>query len=182
MTSTPRQTLRWVAAGLCLLLIPTLLVAQTKPSVPAATRDAGSDISGMYSFLQEGEFVQVTVENYPPAGSKTGSSVSGFISRLGDLESDKGAFLDQFFSKGSLVADRLTFTTKPVHGIWFEFTGKVERGTAKSKGAEGYYVVRGTLKRYSVDTEKKTSSQSREVVFKSFPDLDTEDAAKPTRQ
>jgi hypothetical protein len=141
------------------------------------------DISGMYTFLQDGEFVQINVEALPTAAptaekaaSKVGGRpVTGFVSRFGDLDSDKGAFLDHFFTKGSLDGNELSFTTKVVHGVSFEFKGKVERGTAKAPAEEGYYLLKGTLKRNSVDANsKKTSSQSREVVLKSFPDLDTQ--------
>ena len=46
-----------------------------------AENNPGAQYSGMYSFLKEGEFVQVTVEEAGP--------VTGFVSRYGDLESDK---------------------------------------------------------------------------------------------
>ncbi len=160
---------------LAFVLLAMLAVAQTKTSVPAPVPAPNRDITGMYTFIQEGEFVQVTVETYPPAGTKVGAVVTGFISRLGDLESDKGAYLDQFFIKGSLIGEKLTFTTKTIHGVWFEFTGRVERGPGKAKAEEGYYIIRGTLTRNSIDVNKKTSSQSREVTFKSFPDLDTDE-------
>ena len=185
-----RRRPKWAAASLCALLLTSLLAAQTqKPAAtttPSATRaDSEHDISGMYTFLREGEFVQVNVEDGVKADDRGATAadkgtlakvnrVTGFVSRFGDLESDKGAFLDHFFSKGALNANELSFTTKTIHGVWFEFKGKVERGAAKSRAEEGYYVIRGTLKRISVDANnKKTSAQSREVVFKSFPDLDT---------
>jgi len=95
----------------------------------------------MYSFLRDGEFVQVTVENQ--------GHVTGFVSRYGDLESDRGAFLDQFFKQGKLEGNRLTFTTETVHGIWFEFRGTVERGEGKKAGDEAYYLLKGTLTEYS---------------------------------
>ncbi|HUQ50288.1 MAG TPA: hypothetical protein VM056_06200, partial [Terriglobales bacterium] len=171
---------------------------------------------GMYTFLQEGEFVQITVAREedslvaarqygtsptpkeatatdrstgktiqmtydPPALEKTAGSihkprvVTGFISRFGDLESDKGAFLDHFFTKGSLYGDEISFTTKQIHGVWYAFKGKVERGMeVKAPAEEGYYVIRGRLQRLSTDTNKKTSAQEREVVLKSFPDLDAD--------
>ena len=34
---------------------------------------------------------------------------------------------------------------------------------------EAYYVLKGTLIQYSTDANKKTSSRSREVEFKRFP-------------
>ena len=144
------------------------MLAQEKPNAASQqqqTTAAADDVSGMYSFLREGEFVQVTVEN--------DGAVTGFVSRFGDTESDKDSFLDQFFSKAELKADHLTFTTKPIHGTWFEFDGKVERGPGKTPHEEGYRVLRGTLTQSKEDAEKKVTSKSRQVELKSFPqDLD----------
>ncbi len=114
----------------------------------------------MYTFLREGEFVQVTVDE---------GVVSGFVSRYGDSDTDKGSFLDQFFSKASLVDNKLTFTTKAVHDVWFEFVGTVERGSAKSQTDEGYRVLRGKLTQFTTDINKKSSAKTRDVVLKSFP-------------
>jgi hypothetical protein len=135
-----------------------LAMAQTKPAPPPFSAD---ELSGMYSFLREGEFVQINLE--------ADGRVTGFISRYGDLESDRGVFLDQFFTKGSIDGPRLTFETRPVHGVWFEFKGTVDRGPAKSQSEDAYYVLKGTLIQYISDENKKTSARSREVTFKSFP-------------
>jgi hypothetical protein len=137
-----------------------LLTSQTAPPSQTPTKPA-DDYSGMYSFLQDGEFVQVTVEDQ--------GRVTGFVSRYGDLESDRGEFLDQFFKQGKLDGSKLTFTTETVHGVWYEFKGAVERGAGKNPGDEAYYVLKGTLTQYSTDANKKTSSRLREVAFKSFP-------------
>src|SRR5256712_12451680 len=137
-----------------------LLTSQTAPPSQTPPKPA-EDYSGMYSFLQDGEFVQVTVEDQ--------GRVTGFVSRYGDLESDRGAFLDQFFKQGKLDGKKLSFTTETVHGAWYEFKGTVERGEGKNVGDEAYYVLNGTLTEYSTDANKKTSSKSREVAFKSFP-------------
>jgi len=116
----------------------------------------------MYTFLREGEFVQVTVEEE--------GKVSGFISRFGDSDTDKNEFLDQFFESGKLDSSHLTFTTKNVHGTWFTFDGTVGRGAGKKPEEEGYYMIRGTLVRFRSDADKKNTSQdSRRVEFKSFP-------------
>ena len=123
----------------------------------------------MYSFLREGEFVQITIE----AGKLT-----GFVSRYGDRESDKDAFLDQFFAKGAIDGKKISFTTKPVHGSWFEFAGVVSRGDAKTPDKEGYWIMRGTLKQYDEDESKHVSAKSREVTFKSFPQ-DTDQDQQP---
>lgn len=135
------------------------------PSPDLQNQVAGplDQISGMYSFLREGEFVQITVDN---------GKLSGFVSRFGDHESDQGVFLDQFFTKTALKGDALSFTTKAVHGAWFEFTGHIRRGEVPSKQREGYWVMTGTLKQLSEDETGQVSEKSREVTFKSFPDLD----------
>lgn len=138
-------------------------IAQEKPAVPGSSGASrpGAEYSGMYSFLKEGEFVQVSVED---AGR-----VTGFVSRYGDLESDKGAFLDQFFKTGKLEGKIVTFTTDVVHGTAYEFKGTIDRGEGKKPGDEAYYVIKGTLTERVTDVNRKSSSKSREVTFKAFP-------------
>ncbi len=135
------------------------------PGAPAAAPQpaakTGQAYAGMYTFLKEGEFVQVTVED---AGHLT-----GFVSRFGDGESDKGAFLDQFFKSGKLEENRLSFTTDIVHGVAFDFKGTVERGEGKNPGDEAYFVLKGTLTENVTDVNKKVTSHPREVEFKMFP-------------
>ncbi len=163
--------------ALCsLVFLTALALAAQQPAgdkkPPAAKPDAAKpesgkpdanplgDISGTYSFLREGEFLQIDVEE---------DRITGFVSRFGDLESDDGAFLDHFFEKGSLTGKQLTFKTRKIHGVWFEFAGTVERGEAKSRAEDGYYVVKGKLTQYSTDAAGKSSGSFREVVFKSLP-------------
>ncbi len=104
----------------------------------------------MYSFLREGEFVQLTVED---------GKVSGFISRFGDTDSDKGQFIDQFFDKATLAGDRLSFNTKTVHGVWYEFTGVITITPGKKLGQEDYRVIKGTLS--AAHNRCRQSRQSR---------------------
>lgn len=126
-----------------------------------AQATSGADFSGMYSFLRDGEFVQVTVEDK--------GRVTGYVSRYGESESDRGVFLDHFFKSGKLDGNRLVFTTETVHGVSFEFRGTFERGEGKNRGDEAYYVLKGTLIENIIDEAKKTSSRSREVTLQSFP-------------
>jgi hypothetical protein len=143
-----------------LLLSCALVLGQNSSQTPPAAKPS-DDYSGMYSFLKEGEFVQITVEDQ--------GRVTGFISRYGELDSDRGVFLDQFFKQGKLDGNKLTFSTLTVHGTWYEFKGTIDRGEGKSVGDEAYYVLKGTLTQYSTDANQKTSSKSREVTFKVFP-------------
>lgn len=155
-----------------LLLFVVLAVAAGYPQ-----RDSGkapdtpapaSDISGMYTFLEEGEFVQITIEEQ--------DKVTGFISRYGELPTDKGAFLDQFIKKGTLAGNALSFVTEALHGVGYEFKGTVTRGPGKAPGDESYYILKGTLTQTRTDAQQHTSTRSREVEFRSFP----QDALPPT--
>lgn len=128
---------------------------------PEKDAKGGQAYSGMYAFLKEGEFLQLTVED--------DGSVIGFVSRFGDGESDKGAFLDQFFKSGKLDGNKLSFTTEVVHGVWFGFKGTIERGEGKNPGDEAYFVIKGTLTENSSDVNKKVTPHSQDVAFKMFP-------------
>ena len=183
MTYTPR-VLRGLAAAI-FLAIATAGAAQepAKPASPPASASADT-YSGMYNFLQDGEFVQLDFgEN---------GKLEGFVSSYGTLDSDKGAFLDRFLKSGSWKESDLTFVTGAVHGSWFEFKGQVTRGEGKTRVDEAYYVLKGTLTEYTTnevkelcggrvecawrkldDKDRKVYARSREVSLKSFPqDLD----------
>jgi hypothetical protein len=129
------------------------------PSPKAAS--AAQQYSGMYSFLKEGEFVQLTVED--------NGHVTGFVSRFGNGETDKGAFLDQFFKTATLDGNKLNFSTEVVHAVWFDFEGTVSRGEGKNPQDEAYFVIKGRLKENSTDVNKKVTSHSQDVVLKKFP-------------
>jgi hypothetical protein len=139
------------------------MTLRAQDAAPASDKDAksGRAYSGMYTFLKEGEFVQVTVEDE--------GRVTGFISRYGDGDSDKGAFLNQFFKTGKLDGNKLNFTTDVVHGVSFDFKGTVERGEGKAPSDESYFVLRGILTESSSDANKKVTSHTRDVAFKLFP-------------
>jgi hypothetical protein len=183
----PIRTIRFCApqlAGLVFIALTlTLAGAQANPNLQDRNRQKkagrnpvpgpatpGADYSGMYSFLRDGEFVQITVEDH--------GRVTGFVSRYGDAESDRGDFLDHFFKSGKLDGNQLTFITDTVHGVSYEFHGTIERGEGKSPGTEAYYVLKGTLAENSIDESKKVSSHSREVALKSFP----QDMAPPAAE
>jgi hypothetical protein len=78
-----------VVAAVLSAALPSVLSGQepkatpspSKPPVASQAQD-GRQYSGMYSFLSEGEFVQITVEDQ--------GKVAGFVSRYGDGPSDKG--------------------------------------------------------------------------------------------
>jgi len=150
------RTLALLICSLTLVIGAVGQKARTAPDAPAI------DYSGMYTFLTEGEFVQLNVE-------EDGTKISGYVSRYGSHDSDKGQFLDHFFKTASLKDGRIQWTTEQLHGVWFEFKGTIGRGSGKNQDSEGYYVMRGTLVEHSTDVSGKDAARQREVVFKSFP-------------
>jgi hypothetical protein len=134
---------------------------ETRPAAPTTHpgENDSKQYSGMYSFLKEGEFVQVTVED--------DGRVSGLISRYSN--SDQKTFVDQFFKSGKIDGDKLSFVTQVAQGVSFEFKGSVGRGDGKNPEDEGFYVLKGTLTSNVTDANKKVTSHSQDVEFKSFP-------------
>ena len=143
------------------------------PAPAASAKDSsdGKQYSGTYTFLKEGEYVQLTVED---AGQ-----VTGFISRYDEGGSEKGTFVDQFFKSGKLDDNKLSFTTKPANDVWFEFNGTAQRGEGQNPGEEAYYVLKGTLTQNTTGPDKKVTSRHQDVTFKMFPqEADSAPAAK----
>ncbi|HWZ44274.1 MAG TPA: hypothetical protein VNW97_12420 [Candidatus Saccharimonadales bacterium] len=124
---------------------------------PAGLSAAAEDISGAYSFLHEGESLQLILD---------AASVSGYVVRKGDLDSDRGVVLSQFFRQAAVEGHEVSFTTKTIHGVWFEFKGRFERGAGKAKTADGYYLLKGELKEFTTDQEGKSTARTRGVEFK----------------
>ena len=160
-----------LAALLTSLVTLTLALARQSATASPAQQTAkpaspADDPSGMYSFLREGEFVQLTLDD---------GKLSGFISRFGDADSDKGQFIDQFFDKATLAGDRLSFKTKTVHAVWYEFTGVINITPGKQPGQEDYRVLKGTLTQHTTDASSHDKAIQRQVEFKAFP----QDLSKP---
>jgi hypothetical protein len=155
---------------LVISLVAFAVAIQQPPSsaAPGIAKAKGpvDDPSGMYSFLRDGEFVQLTLDD---------GKLSGYISRFGESESDKGTFIDQFFDKASLDGDHLSFTTKTVHGTWYGFNGVITRTPGKQPAQEGYRVIKGNLVQHMTEADNADKPRQREVEFKSFP----QDLSKP---
>jgi hypothetical protein len=155
----PIHRMKWRGLLVMSLLSLSWMQLCAQKQAAGGISKASPDYSGMYSFLREGEFVQISVE----AGR-----VTGFVSRYADTENDEGEFLEHFFKQAKLEGSQLTFTTEAVHGLSYEFHGEFERGEGKNPGDESYYVLNGTLTENIVNGDKK-SSQASDVNLKRFP-------------
>lgn len=146
-----------------LLLLTVVAPAQTGSAKRSAARSLSAsvgDFSGTYTFLREDEDLQINVRD---------GKLDGYLTRYGETEGDKSVQLQHLIEKSSLTGDEISFTTTKIHGVWFEFKGRVRRGEGKTAGNEGYYVLEGTVTRYETGADKKTTAKSREVQFRSLP-------------
>ena len=154
------------ACALAALLAACSFAQSAAPQKPAAAED----YSGTYTFLQEGEFLQINLEE--------GNRLTGFISRYSD--SDKARFVDHFFEKAQARDHELSFSTRKVHGVWFEFKGAVSRGPGKTRDAEAYYVIKGNLTQYTSGANQAVTAKEHEVTFSSFPQDEEDNPAGKT--
>jgi hypothetical protein len=146
--------------GVAVLLV-SMIAASAEKNAKGQNPVASPDVSGTYSFLREGELVELNLQE---------GEIIGDVQRFGSTDVDRGVLLTHFFDKATLAKNRLEFTTKTVHGVYYQFTGNIERGEGKTRSDEDYYRMVGTLTEYSSDAGKKVSARKREVTFKSAPD------------
>lgn len=146
--------------GAWLLLLTAGLAQEPAEAQPEAQPQFGEAISGMYSFLHEGEFVQIEVN---------GENVTGVVSRYKDEDKYKSEFVDQFLDQGKLDGARLSFRTKPAGGMVYEFSGTVERGPGKTPADEGYWNLRGTLIERITAGDGSVTEKRHALTLRSFP-------------
>ena len=145
-----------------LLALAALAAADSRPKKSQAADSVPlQEVSGIYSFLREGELLELNIQE---------GRIIGDIQRFGSGPSDGGVMLAHFFENAALNHNQLEFTTKTVHGVYYAFTGRIERGEGKTRAQEDYYRITGDLTEYTSDAAKKFSARRREVTFKSSPD------------
>ena len=156
-----------ICFSLCLAAGSALGQASTNPvlhrrSEPASSNQAvivshrhsdsliPEEASGEYQLDDSGSLIEVTLQF---------GQLSGYISRAGDQDSDRGAPLTFLFDRTTLNGQRLSFTTRQVHGIWFSFDGTIVRGTARTHAEDGYYLLEGDLVEHNevVKTQRRAS-------------------------
>jgi len=128
------------------------------------TRSTGRTVlpleaSGEYSLGSGG---MVDVELQP-------DRLSGFITRLGDRESDEGTPLTFFFATSRLWGQQLAFTTRQVHGVWFSFEGTIVRGSARGRDQQGYYLLEGRLVLHDVANQTEQARMVSLPLARQYP-------------
>jgi hypothetical protein len=142
---------------LVLLTAPSLVRAQQQLPLPRLQRrqqalaedgvfqpgrsNLPSEASGSYALSPNtAEVVEIILN-----GDGNNVRLQGYLTRMGDGVSDRGAPLTYFFARTTVNPAQLTFITRQVHGIWWNFTGTIERGSAQVSTQKGYYFLNGTL-------------------------------------
>ncbi|MGH9615110.1 MAG: hypothetical protein ACRD28_00105 [Acidobacteriaceae bacterium] len=122
------------------------------------------DVWGAYEFEHGGDSIELDLDR---------NKLSGYITRLGDAETDNNTPLTFFFDQSSIDGSEIAFQTRVVHGVWYSFRGTIVRGNAKVRADEGYYVLRGVLELHHPESGRDKSAnetiERRQVRFKSVP-------------
>lgn len=122
------------------------------------------DVSGPYNFDHFNESIEIDITH--------NNKLAGYITRMGDAETDDNTALTYFFDRSSIDGSEITFQTRVVHGIWYSFRGTIFRGDAKTRDEEGYYVLHGVLATHhpqsGFDKSANETIERRTVNYKSM--------------
>jgi hypothetical protein len=99
------------------------------------------EASGGYALNPDGNEVIEIILN----GGGGETRLQGYVTRLGDGPSDQGAPLTYFFARTTVSGSAITFITRQVHGVWWSFSGSIDRGRAVMSTQKGFYFLNGTL-------------------------------------
>ena len=103
--------------------------------------DLPNEASGSYALSPNpAEVIEIILN-----GDGSDVRLQGYLTRMGDGVSDRGAPLTYFFARTTVNPTQLTFITRQVHGLWWSFAGKIDRGNAQMSTQKGYYFLNGTL-------------------------------------
>jgi hypothetical protein len=122
------------------------------------------DVWGSYQFDHSNDSIEIDLDR---------NKLSGYITRLGDAETDSNTPLTFFFDQSEIDGGEISFQTRVVHGVWYSFRGTIVRGEGKTRADGGYYVLRGVLAVHHPESGRDKSAdemiERREVRFKSMP-------------
>ncbi len=120
------------------------------------------DVWGSYKFDHSHDSVELDLDR---------NKLSGYITQLGDAETDSNTPLTFFFDRSEIDGGEINFQTRVVHGVWYSFHGTIVRGNGKVRTDEGYYVLRGMLAVHHPESGRDKSAdemiEKHEVRFKS---------------
>jgi hypothetical protein len=140
--------------------------AEANNAIDAANEPSSlpEDVWGSYQFDHSSDSIELDLDR---------SKLSGYITQLGDAETDNNTPLTFFFDRSAIDGGELSFQTRVVHGVWYSFRGTIVRGEGKTRADGGYYVLRGVLAVHHPESGRDKSAdesiERRQVHFKSMP-------------
>lgn len=121
------------------------------------------DVWGSYQFDHSNDSIELDLDR---------SKLSGYITQLGDEETDSNTPLTFFFDQSAMDGGEIGFQTRVVHGVWYSFRGTIVRGPGKTRADQGYYVLRGVLAVHHPQSRRDKSAdemiEKRQIHFKSM--------------
>lgn len=140
--------------------------ADTNRAIDSAQQPSSlpDDVWGSYQFDHSDDSIELDLDR---------NKLSGYITQLGDAETDSNTPLTFFFDRSAIDGGEISFQTRVVHGVWYSFRGTIVRGDGKTRADEGYYVLRGVLAVHHPESGSDKSAdeiiEDRHVHFKSMP-------------
>lgn len=135
-------------------------------SVDSASQPSSlpNDVWGTYQFDHSNDSIELDLDR---------NKLSGYVTQLGDAETDNNTPLTFFFDQTAIDGGEIDFQTRVVHGVWYSFRGTIVRGDGKTRADEGYYVLRGVLAVHHPQSGRDKSAdeiiEKRQIHFKSMP-------------
>jgi hypothetical protein len=74
-----------------------------------------------------------------------GGRLHGYMTEPLDAHSQSASPLVFDFARTHIDGNVLSFSTRQLHGVWYSFSGHLERGLVRSPSHAGYYLLTGTL-------------------------------------
>ena len=105
---------------------------QTRAAKGVSTLPDGA--SGEYELDERGSVIQITIEQ---------NRLTGYVTKM-----EQGTALTLFFDHTTIDGNRVTFTTKTVHGLRYTFAGAIVRGDAETASEAGFYRLAGEWTAY----------------------------------
>ena len=118
------------------------------------------DITGRYAFLGEEDLLAIIDED---------GMLNGYIEVIQEDEEESSDFFSYTLAHGAREGTRVEFKTIKIHGLYYRFTGRVEKGKPRNPNHAGFLRLVGTVEIVRRDPATgKEMSELRDVVLKSM--------------
>ena len=147
-----------------IVLTALLTLGGFAPSSSVAAREKIDielqDITGRYDFLGEEDLLAIIDED---------GMLNGYIEVIQEDEEESAEFFSYSLTHGTREGIRVEFKTIKIHGLYYRFTGRVEKGKSRNPNHAGFLRLVGTVEIVRRDPATgKEMTELRDVVLKSL--------------